>query len=313
MELRAVEIFLVLAEELHFGRTAQRLYLTQPRVSQTIRALEESIGGRLFDRTSRQVRLTALGERLRDELRPAHDQFRHAISTVTELARGVSGELRVCLASYAMAGRHFTTIVREFTRRYPDCRLTVTEEFPGEFARLRTGVYHLMCHRQPITEPDLTIGPTLSREPSILLVQAGHRLAVRGYATLEDLGDYAVIPRGDIPKALYEKYFPLTTPAGRPIRRGSPIATTSDILHRIAGGEVVHPTSESFVNYYHHPDVTHVPLHGNPEVESALVWVTEMENAAVRAFAEVAAEVLACAGSVGGRSVQIGSARTDLG
>ncbi|MFJ1461100.1 LysR family transcriptional regulator [Nocardia sp. N2S4-5] len=292
MELREAEIFLVLAEELHFGRTAQRLFLTQPRVSQTIRALEDRIGAKLFDRSSRSVRLTALGERLRDELRPAHDQFRRAIATVTELARGVSGELRVCVASYAMAGRSFTAIVREFHTRYPDCRLTVTEEFPGEFTRLRTGTYHLMCHRLPITDPDLTIGPILSREPSILLVQAGQTLAQRGYATLEDLGDYAVIPRGDIPKALYDTYFPTATPAGRPIRRGSPIATTTDILHRIASGEVVHPTSASFIDYYHHPDVTHVPLQGNPPVEGALVWVTAMENAAIRAFAEVAGEVV---------------------
>lgn len=293
MELREAEIFLVLAEELHFGRTAQRLYLTQPRVSQTIRALEDRIGGKLFDRSSRSVRLTALGERLRDELRPAHDQFRRAITTVTELARGVSGELRVCVASYAMAGRSFTAIVREFQTRYPDCRLTVTEEFPGEFARLRTGVYHLMCHRLPITDPDLTIGPILSREPSILLVQAGQPLARRGHATLEDLGDYAVIPRGDIPKPLYDTYFPTTTPTGRPIRRGSPITTTTDILHRIASGEVVHPTSASFIDYYHHPDVTHVPLQGIPPVEGALVWVSAMENAAIRAFAEVAGDVVA--------------------
>ncbi|MBB5917250.1 DNA-binding transcriptional LysR family regulator [Nocardia transvalensis] len=291
MELREAEIFLVLAEEQHFGRTAQRLYLTQPRVSQTIRALEERIGGKLFDRTSRSVRLTALGERLRDELRPAHDQFRRAIATVTEMARGVSGDLRVCVASYAMAGPRFTAIVREFQARYPDCRLTVTEEFPGEFARLRTGVYHLMCHRLPIAEPDVTVGPILSREPSILLVPAGSALARRGHATLEDLGDHAVIPRGDIPKALYDRYFPAVTPGGRPIPRGAPIATTSDILHRIARGEVVHPTSASFVDYYHHPEVTHIPLAGNPPVEGALVWITAMENAAIRAFAGVAADI----------------------
>jgi hypothetical protein len=52
----------------------------------------------------------------------------------------------------------------------------------------------------------------------------------------------------------------------------------------------------SFVRYYHRPDVTHVPLHGRPPMESALVWVTDLENAAIRAFADVAATVLAHAG-----------------
>ncbi|AHH96832.1 LysR family transcriptional regulator [Kutzneria albida] len=299
MELREVEIFLVLSEELHFGRTAQRLYLSQPRISQTIRALEVRLGGQLFERTSRQVRLTALGERLRDELRPAHDHFRRAVTAATDLARGVSGELRVCVASYAMAGPRFTEIVRDFQARYPDCRLTVTEEFPGEFARLRTGAYHLMCHRQPITEPDLTIGPTLSREERILLVRVGHPLALRGHATIEDLADHAVIPRGGIPSPMYEAYFPATTPAGRPIPRGPQISTTSDILHRIAHGELVHPTVGSFLSYYHHPEVTHVPLRGHPPVKSALVWVTNLENAAIRAFASTAAEVLARTGLSG--------------
>jgi DNA-binding transcriptional LysR family regulator len=292
VELREVEIFLVLAEELHFGRTAERLYLTQPRVSQTIRALETRIGGRLFDRTSRRVVLTELGERLRDELRPAHDQFRRAITIATDLARGVSGELRVCVASYAMAGPRFTDILQEFRKRHPDCRVTVTEEFPGEFARLRTGTYHLMCHRLPVDEPDVTVGPVLSREDNILLVRVGHPLAERGHATLEDLGDCAVIARGRIPRALYDRQFPAVTPSGRAVPRGPEIAMTSDILHRIALGEVVHPTVLSFVRYYHHPEVTHVPLHGPPPMESALVWVTDLENAAIRAFAGVAADLL---------------------
>jgi DNA-binding transcriptional LysR family regulator len=293
VELREVEIFLVLAEELHFGRTAERLYLSQPRVSQTIRAMEDRLGGRLFERSSRRVELTVLGQRLRDELRPAHDHFRRAVSVAMDLARGVSGELRVCVASYAMAGPRFTRITRTFEQRYPDCRLTITEEFPGEFARLRTGTYHLMCHRQPINDPDLTVGPTLSREDRILLVHVGHPLAERGYATIEDLGDHAVIPRGDIPQTMYDTYFPATTPSGRPIRRGPNIASTSDILHRIARDELVHPTTASFLNYYHHPEVTHVPLRDQPPVESSLVWITNLENAAIRAFAAVAAEIMA--------------------
>nr|WP_225953317.1 LysR family transcriptional regulator [Kibdelosporangium phytohabitans] len=291
--MREVEVLLVLAEELHFGRTARRLYLSQPRISQTVRAVEDRLGGRLFERSSRRVRLTALGERLCEELRPAYEHFRRAVTVATDLARGVSGELRVCVASYAMAGPFFTRIVREFQQRHPDCRLTVTEEFPGEFSRLRNGLYHVMVHRQPITDTDLTVGPTLNREGRVLLVGAGHPLAERGYATVEDLGDNSVIPRGGIPQAMYDAYFPTVTPSGRPIRRGEAISTTSDILHRIARGELVHPTTASFLDYYNHPEVTGVPLRDQPPVDSALTWVTGLENAAIRAFAVTAADVVA--------------------
>jgi DNA-binding transcriptional LysR family regulator len=61
LELREIRAFLTLAEELHFGRTAERLELTPSRVSQTIRTLETRVGGRLFERTSRRVRLTTTG------------------------------------------------------------------------------------------------------------------------------------------------------------------------------------------------------------------------------------------------------------
>jgi DNA-binding transcriptional LysR family regulator len=292
MELRELEIFLTLAEELHFGRTAERLYLTQPRVSQAVRALEEQIGGALFERTSRRVRLTPIGERLRDELRPGYDQIQRAVTVATDLARGVGGTLRICIPTYSMAGPWFTEIVRIFQDRYPACRVVMTEEFPGDLAWLRQGTYDLMCHRQPLHEPGLTIGPTLSVDERILLVQIGHPLAERGYATAEDLGDYAVISRGSIPARLYDEVFPAATPNGRPIRRGPEIKMTSDVLHLIAGGEVVHPTAASFLTYYRHPEVTHVPLRGTQPLESTLVWATDRENATIRAFASVAREVV---------------------
>ncbi len=292
MELRELEIFLVLGEELHFGRTAERLYLTQPRVSQAIRALEGQIGGSLFERTSRRVRLTPLGERLRDELRPGYNQIQRAIIIATDLACGVGGTLRICIPTYSMAGPWFTEIVRTFQDRYPDCRVVMTEEFPGDLAWLHQGNYDLMCHRQPLDEPGLTIGPTLCVDERILLVHVGHPLAERGYASAEDLGDYAVISRGKIPARLYDEVFPAVTPGGRPIRRGPGITMTSDVLHLVASGEVVHPTAASFLTYYRHPDVTHVPLRDTPPLESTLVWATDRENATIRSFAGVATEVV---------------------
>jgi DNA-binding transcriptional LysR family regulator len=292
MDLRELEIFLVLAEELHFGRTAERLYLTQPRISQTIRALEDRIGGKLFERTSRRVGLTALGEHLRDQLRPGYEQIQRALSGAADLAKGVSGVLRLCVPTYSMAGPSFTEIARAFQSRYPACRLVVTEEFPGDFGRLRQGAYDLMCQRQPISEPDLTIGPRLSLDERILLVHVGHPLAERGHATLEDLGDWTVVSRAGIPARMYDEFFPATTPSGRPVRRGPTITMSSDVLHLVARGDIVHPTVSSFTTYYRHPDVTHVPLVDTPPTESVLVWLTDRENTAIRAFAAVAAEVV---------------------
>jgi DNA-binding transcriptional LysR family regulator len=70
MDMQQVEAFLAVADELHFGRAAEQLVLSRPRVSRLIASLEREVGGTLFDRTSRRVRLTPLGARFLGQLRP---------------------------------------------------------------------------------------------------------------------------------------------------------------------------------------------------------------------------------------------------
>jgi DNA-binding transcriptional LysR family regulator len=75
VELRDITVFLTLADELHFGRTAERLHLTSSRVSQIVRALESKLGSQLVYRTSRHVELTASGERFRERVLPAYERL----------------------------------------------------------------------------------------------------------------------------------------------------------------------------------------------------------------------------------------------
>ncbi|NUR93225.1 MAG: LysR family transcriptional regulator, partial [Nonomuraea sp.] len=96
MELRDIEIFLTLAEELHFGRTAERLYVSQARISQAISQQERRLGAVLFDRSNRrQVRLTPLGRQLRDDLRPVYASMRDSLERARLAARRVTSTLRV--------------------------------------------------------------------------------------------------------------------------------------------------------------------------------------------------------------------------
>ena len=82
VELRELRIFLTLVEELHFGRTAERLGVSQPTVSEAVRALEARLGGKLFERTSRRVRLTSLGQELERQVRPACETLDQALREV---------------------------------------------------------------------------------------------------------------------------------------------------------------------------------------------------------------------------------------
>jgi DNA-binding transcriptional LysR family regulator len=95
VELRELRIFLTLADELHFGRTAERLHISQPAVSEAVRALESRLGLKVFDRTSRRVRLTPAGEALRHNLTPALAAVDQALSDISEQSSAVRGLLRV--------------------------------------------------------------------------------------------------------------------------------------------------------------------------------------------------------------------------
>src|SRR5580692_7716467 len=95
VELRHITSFLVLAEELHFGRSAARLHISQPSLSLQLQQLERRVGVRLVARTSHSVRLTPAGEAFRREARPVPGQVDRAVEAARRAGPGASGQLRV--------------------------------------------------------------------------------------------------------------------------------------------------------------------------------------------------------------------------
>src|SRR5688500_13946942 len=104
IELRELRVFLTLAEELHFGRTAGRLRLTPSRVSQSVRGLEQKLGDQLAHRTSRRVQLTAFGRLVVSELGPSYAQLTAALENLTTTARSVEGTIRLGVLSAPAGG-----------------------------------------------------------------------------------------------------------------------------------------------------------------------------------------------------------------
>ncbi|MEN0067030.1 MAG: LysR substrate-binding domain-containing protein, partial [Myxococcota bacterium] len=119
MKLRHLETFLVVAEELHFGRAAARLHVAQPAVSQTISALEEELGMQLFDRTKRRVRLSAAGQAYREEVKDIFHQLDRASAIAREAEAGIRGRLTVGFTAVCTLGR-LPNVLIEFMRRFPD-------------------------------------------------------------------------------------------------------------------------------------------------------------------------------------------------
>jgi len=121
MDTAELEAFLVLAEELHFGRTAERLRMPQPRVSRLVSALERGVGGALFERTSRRVRLTPLGARLRSRVQPVYGQLVAALDDARAAARETEGVLRIGFSpTSSMAA--LTRLAGAFEARQPGQR-----------------------------------------------------------------------------------------------------------------------------------------------------------------------------------------------
>jgi DNA-binding transcriptional LysR family regulator len=295
VELREVRVFLALAEELHFARTAARLHLTQSRVSQSLRGLEAKLGVELVYRTSRRVELTAEGARFRDELADAYGRLAAVLQAAERIGGRLEGAIRVGLPNAASGGARLLEIVETFESEHPDCSVElVALPFHDRHGPLRRGEVAAMVTRLPLEMHGVVIGPVLAREPRILAVAPTHPLAGRDRVTLEDVADYEVAGLPLEPRELVERYIPTTTPAGRPIRRSkAPVDSLGDLVMQVARGKIVHPTVASFMAAAPADRVVSVPLDGVEPSKIALAWRRRDPDPRLRAFIATTKAVLA--------------------
>lgn len=292
MERHEIEAFLTLAEELHFRRTSERLGLAQGRVSQTIKKLESRIGVPLFERTSRQVRLTPTGRQLRDDLTPAYQAMQAAVTRAIATGKGITGTLRI---GYSTHWVHDLILeaVDKFESRYPDCTVHVQEvQLRDPHGPLRTGELDVQVTEFPVAEPDLVAGPVLFSEPRALMVPSKHPLAKRDSISMEDQATIPlVVVAGDIPGYWLHHMFPTRTPGGRPITHGDAVVYWQEVLSLVAKGRGGSPASLRAAQYYGRPGVTFVPFRDAPPVDYGLIWRRDGETARVRAFVETICEL----------------------
>jgi DNA-binding transcriptional LysR family regulator len=300
IDLRELRVFLILAEELHFGRTAERLHLTPSRASQSLRELEDKLGAQLFHRTSRRVRLTSFGERVLEEVGPAYGALAQALEHSHTAARGLAGSLRLGLFSAPAEGPHLVRIVDAFRALHPECSVDIAQlSWDDPLAQLRRGAVDLIACWLPLEQPDLVVGPILTRERRTLAVAPEHPLAQRKSVSFEELADYAVPRLDGWPRELHEELFPTTTPSGRPIPGFRiPIGQRNflEIAHRVARQELVLPTVASAEPYGAPFDLAYVPITGMAPARSAFVWRRHARDPKLREFIRTARDVLRAAG-----------------
>jgi DNA-binding transcriptional LysR family regulator len=290
MELRDIEIFLTLAEELHFGRSAERLKVSPARVSQAIKKQERRIGAPLFERTSRHVRMTSLGEELHRRMKPAYEGIQAAMAEVTAMARRSPSALTLGVMGAQM--HEMRSVLTRFRARHPAVELQFKEVFFSDpFGALRAGEVDAAITWLPVREPDLTVGAVLREEPLHLMVAVDHPLAGQESVSMEVLGDHEV-PRADGPIPAYweSTVLPACTPAGRPVPRGPAVSTFYEVLALVATGSIVCPVPDEGRRYHAQPDIVFLPIHDAPPVQWGLIWRTDRATPLVHALAEEATE-----------------------
>lgn len=301
VELREIRVFLTLCEELHFGRTAERLRVSQTRVSQTIQELEAKLGAPLFARTSRRVSLTDGGARLRDEVAPVYEQMTALLRRAHDASEVIDGTLRLGQLSGPSGGPHLLQIIGAFEARHPGCDVDVRlTGFDDPYGLLRRGEIDVMTSWLPLEQPDLIVGPVINSEPRVLMVAHDHPLAGRSGVSIEDLADYRVPRFPHFPDELLDAWIPSRTPSGRVIPRAEVRLGAHDVAHlatRIARRELVHPTVPSTAVYMGDRGLAYVPITDLPPFRSGLVWRRGSKDPRVLEFARIARETVDAAES----------------
>ncbi|GAB2456889.1 LysR substrate-binding domain-containing protein [Comamonas humi] len=131
MKTHLLRYFVVLAEELHYGRAAAKLSITQPPLSVAIKALEDELGVRLFERNAKQVQLTEAGAAFLVEARRVLGQLQHAADVARQVAEGRQGQLAIGVAA-SMIYRDVPRVLQAFARQRPDIEITLHEMSTAE-------------------------------------------------------------------------------------------------------------------------------------------------------------------------------------
>ncbi|HEY0588936.1 MAG TPA: LysR family transcriptional regulator [Pseudoduganella sp.] len=298
IELRQLRYFVTVAEELHFGRAARRLHMTQPPLSQTIMALEEMLGAPLFERNRRGVALTAAGEALLPEARRLLEQSAGLAELVQRAATGASGRLSLAFVSSADYSVLPPTL-RAYRAEYPQVEITLKEATSDlQLDDLLDGRVDAGLLIPPLPDrarQELEYWPVLS-EPLVLAAPEGlPALSARarggkagGAADLRKLAGIPLIifPR-HISPGLYDAILSVFRAAGITAEVGQEAIQMQTIVSLVSAGMGIALVPQSVSNL-RRPGVEYLPLvQSTPLVETGLAWRRDNASPVLRGFLEL--------------------------
>lgn len=299
IDLRAWRQFVAVAEELHFGRAATRLHMTQPPVTQAIAQLEKTLGVRLFDRTRRRVALTPAGEALLPDVREVLARAQALPVRARAAAAGEVGRVRLAFVS-TIGFEKLPAWVREFRRVCPEVALELVEA-TGDvqleaFARSEIDA-GLMLHSPGRAPPGLQ-QLVVAQEPLVLALPSQHPLACIATLTLADVlaEPLVIFPRRILP-SVHDAILGLYQSAARTPAIAQEAIQMQTIVNLVSGGLGLAWVPESVMQFRREGVVYRraaefVPagrrrsVPALPGCETSLVWPADSDNPALARFIE---------------------------
>jgi DNA-binding transcriptional LysR family regulator len=289
MELRQLRYFVAVAEELHFRRAAERLHISQPPLSQQIRALEDELGFGLLVRTRRRVELTPAGAAFLRDARTILSELHGAVATARRIDAGESGRLRVNFVGSALFSI-VPPMVERFRRSRPGVEIELHERATLEQLRaVHAGMADVGLVRPPIEDDAGLRVETVLRERTVAALPAAHELAALSRVPLRRLAAAPLVlfPRDQAP-GFHDLLIDALAGADSVPRVIQYAPEMLTIIGLVAAGTGVSLVPES-VNRLALDGVIYRPVSGAPRSELVAITRADDDSTLVRAFVSEAA------------------------
>ncbi|UGQ11690.1 LysR substrate-binding domain-containing protein [Yinghuangia sp. ASG 101] len=281
--VRDLRYFVAVAEELHFTRAAERLYVSQPALSKQIRMLEGQAGAELFERGRREVRLTDAGAALLPHARRVIAEWDAARASVARVVADRARVFTLGMSTSPGRGGLLPAIRSRFTAARPDVRIRLRQvAWYDTTAGLADGACDAAFVWLPLPEPERFRWTVVAEEPCLVAMADGHPLAARETVDFADLLDepFLAIPAEAGP--LRDYWLATDARGGRPPRIAAEVASTEETYEALAAGLGVVLLAAGNARLVTLGGVVARPVRGLPPSRFALAWRTDDRNPLLR-------------------------------
>ncbi len=288
LDLRLVEYFVAVAEELHFGRAAQRLHIAQPSLSQQIRRLESQLGVTLLERNSRNVHLTRAGETLLHEGRRTLAQAQSAVQA-TRAAAGPS----LVVGFYGSAGAdHLPAVLRACGERLPELAVSVRELRLGVLDEVTDGHVDIAFTRMLPSQSELEV-LVIAHEPRLVALATTHPLAGRDSLRFAELASESFITNPVAPEhgTRPSRWLAEQRRHGLPGRVAARSTGVLEILTLVAAGRGVCLVPSAVARHYRRAGVAYVAVTDAEPAVVSLAWRADSEDLRLGPFVELVSDI----------------------